>query len=126
MAAISFRNVAKTYASPRGAVRALDDVSFDIEPGEFFGLLGPNGAGKTTLISVLAGLARATSGTVSVLGEDVVAQYAQARRKLGVVPQELVFDPFFSVREALRIQAGYFGVKKNEAWITELLESLCL
>jgi ABC-2 type transport system ATP-binding protein len=126
MAAISFQHVSKTYAGARGSVRALDDVTFDIEPGEFFGLLGPNGAGKTTLISILAGLARATSGTVSVLGDDVVAQYAQARRKLGVVPQELVFDPFFSVREALRIQAGYFGVVATDSWIDELLGHLGL
>src|SRR6187402_3654182 len=126
MPAIAFRNVAKTYATPRGAVRALDDVSFDIQQGEFFGLLGPNGAGKTTLISILAGLARASSGSVSVLGHDVVSHYAQARRNLGVVPQELVFDPFFSVREALRIQGGYFGVYNNDAWIDELLANLGL
>jgi ABC-2 type transport system ATP-binding protein len=126
MPAIAFRNVAKTYPSPRGAVRALDDVSFDIQQGEFFGLLGPNGAGKTTLISILAGLARATAGSVSVLGHDVVADYAAARRQLGIVPQELVFDPFFSVREALRIQSGYFGVHGNDAWIDELLANLGL
>jgi ABC-2 type transport system ATP-binding protein len=126
MPAIAFRNVTKTYASPRGAVRALDDVSFDIERGEFFGLLGPNGAGKTTLISILAGLARATAGSVSVLGHDVVTEYAAARRTLGIVPQELVFDPFFSVREALRIQSGYFGVHGNDAWIDELLANLGL
>jgi ABC-2 type transport system ATP-binding protein len=101
-------------------------VSFDIEQGEFFGLLGPNGAGKTTLISILAGLTRASAGQVKVLGSDVQTDYAQARRKLGVVPQELVFDPFFNVREALRIQSGYFGVKNNERWIDELLESLGL
>src|SRR6186713_1850056 len=126
MPAISFVHVAKTYASARGNVRALDDVSFDIEEGEFFGLLGPNGAGKTTLISVLAGLTRATSGKVTVQGCDVQADYAQARRHLGVVPQELVFDPFFNVRESLRIQSGYFGVKNNDAWIDELLENLGL
>jgi ABC-2 type transport system ATP-binding protein len=126
MPAISFQNVAKTFASPQGSVRALDDVSFDIEAGEFFGLLGPNGAGKTTLISILAGLARATSGRISVLGHDVVDAYAAARRSLGIVPQELVFDPFFSVREALRIQSGYFGVTGNEAWIDELLANLGL
>ncbi len=130
MPAISFQHVGKTYPGARGAVQALDDVSFDIEPGEFFGLLGPNGAGKTTLISILAGLARATSGSVKVLGHDVVADYAQARRSLGIVPQELVFDPFFSVREALRIQSGYFGVrgdkKANDAWIDELLANLGL
>ncbi|MDQ6629787.1 MAG: ABC transporter ATP-binding protein [Pseudomonadota bacterium] len=126
MPAIAFTHVAKTFASARGAVQALDDVSFDIEEGEFFGLLGPNGAGKTTLISILAGLARATSGSVAVLGHDVVSDYAAARRKLGVVPQELVFDPFFSVREALRIQGGYFGVRHNDAWIDELLANLGL
>ncbi|NBQ86228.1 MAG: ABC transporter ATP-binding protein [Betaproteobacteria bacterium] len=126
MSAISFQSVSKTYRSARGEVHALHEVSFDIAEGEFFGLLGPNGAGKTTLISILAGLARATSGRVTVLGHDVRADYAQARRSLGVVPQELVFDPFFSVREALRIQSGYFGVRNNEAWIDELLQSLGL
>jgi ABC-2 type transport system ATP-binding protein len=126
MPAVSFVHVAKTYPSARGEIRALDDVSFDIQQGEFFGLLGPNGAGKTTLISILAGLARATSGSVSVLGHDVVADYAQARRRLGVVPQELVFDPFFSVREALRLQSGYFGVRDNDDWIDELLLNLGL
>ncbi|GAB3773185.1 ABC transporter ATP-binding protein [Ramlibacter monticola] len=126
MAAISFQSVSKTYASPRGPFQALDAVSFDIAEGEFFGLLGPNGAGKTTLISVLAGLVRATSGRVLVRGHDVQAQYAAARRQLGVVPQELVFDPFFTVREALRIQSGYFGVKNNDAWIDELLHNLGL
>ena len=127
MPAISFQSVSKTYPSTRnGLLKALDGVTFDIEEGEFFGLLGPNGAGKTTLISILAGLTRPTSGRVTVHGHDVQADYAAARRKLGVVPQELVFDPFFNVREDLRIQSGYFGVKNNEAWITELLESLGL
>jgi ABC-2 type transport system ATP-binding protein len=130
MPAISFQSVSKTYAASRGAksapLKALDDVSFDIQPGEFFGLLGPNGAGKTSLISVLAGLSRATSGRVLVHGSDVQADYARARRQLGVVPQELVFDPFFNVREALRIQSGYFGITHNDAWIDELLESLGL
>ena len=130
MPAISFQHVGKTYSGARGAVKALDEVSFDIQPGEFFGLLGPNGAGKTTLISILAGLARASSGRVTVLGHDVVSDYAQARRSLGIVPQELVFDPFFSVREALRIQSGYFGVRSdkraNDAWIDELLANLGL
>jgi ABC-type Fe3+/spermidine/putrescine transport system ATPase subunit len=121
--AVEIENLAKTYAASagQGPKRALDGVSLTVERGEIFGLLGPNGAGKTTLISILAGLARASSGTVSVLGHDVVADYAAARRKLGIVPQELVFDPFFSVREALRIQSGYFGVHGNDAWIDELL-----
>jgi len=101
-------------------------VSFDIEQGEFFGLLGPNGAGKTSLISILAGLSRASAGSVKVHGHDVYTDYAQARRLLGVVPQELVFDPFFTVRESLRIQSGYFGIRNNGAWIDELLECLGL
>jgi ABC-2 type transport system ATP-binding protein len=126
MPAVSFQGVAKTFFGPRGTLRALDGVSFDIERGEFFGLLGPNGAGKTTLISILAGLARATEGRVSVMGHDVVHDYADARRALGIVPQELVFDPFFSVREALRIQSGYFGVRHNDDWIDELLAGLGL
>ncbi|MEY2730984.1 MAG: ABC transporter ATP-binding protein [Betaproteobacteria bacterium] len=126
MSAVIFDRVEKTYSGARGSLKALDGVSFQIEPGEFFGLLGPNGAGKTTLISVLAGLARASSGRVSVMGHDVLTDYAQARKALGVVPQELVFDPFFSVRETLVIQSGYFGVRHNGAWIDELLEGLGL
>ena len=130
MPAISFQSVSKTYPPPRNqtgpGLKALDSVSFDIQPGEFFGLLGPNGAGKTTLISILAGLSRASHGRVLVHGSDVLTDYAEARRKLGVVPQELVFDPFFSVREALRIQSGYFGIKHNDGWIDELLASLGL
>jgi ABC-2 type transport system ATP-binding protein len=124
--AISFQQVVKDYTTPRSTLRALDRVSFDIARGEFFGLLGPNGAGKTTLISVLAGLARATSGRVEVMGHDVVADYAAARRAIGIVPQELVFDPFFSVRETLRIQSGYFGIRHNDDWIDELLANLGL
>ncbi len=126
MPAISFQSVSKTYVTARGPFKALDGVRFDIQPGEFFGLLGPNGAGKTTLISILAGLSKASAGAVVVHGFDVNTQAAQARRQLGVVPQELVFDPFFNVREALRFQSGYFGVKHNDDWIDELLHSLGL
>jgi ABC-2 type transport system ATP-binding protein len=129
MPAISFQSVSKTFpAKSAGSqpFKALNNVSFDIAEGEFFGLLGPNGAGKTTLISILAGLTKATEGRVLVHGHDVQKDYAQSRRMLGVVPQELVFDPFFSVREALRFQSGYFGVKKNDAWIDELLAHLGL
>ena len=128
--AVSFCSVSKHYGSAKGSVQALDDVSFDIQPGEFFGLLGPNGAGKTTLISILAGLSRASAGKVLVHGHDVVTDYAAARRSLGIVPQELVFDPFFTVRETLQIQSGYFRVRDdrraNDAWIDELLENLGL
>ena len=133
MPAISFQSVCKTFppsrqqrAQGKPGLRAVDDVSFQIEEGEFFGLLGPNGAGKTTLISMLAGLSRPTSGAISVRGHDVQRDYAEARRQLGIVPQELVFDPFFNVRESLRIQSGYFGIKNNDAWIDELLQSLGL
>lgn len=126
MSAVSFQSVSKTYSTPKGDFQALNNVSLDIEEGEFFGLLGPNGAGKTTLISILAGLARASSGRVTVLGHDVQGDFAAARQRLGIVPQELVFDPFFNVRETLRIQSGYFGIRNNDAWIDELLENLGL
>lgn len=122
MSAIQIRNVKKRF----GSLQALGDVSLDIQQGEFFGLLGPNGAGKTTLISIIAGLSRADSGTISIQGHDVVTDYRQARRLLGVVPQELVFDPFFTVRETLRMQSGYFGLHNNDAWIDEVMHNLDL
>ena len=120
--AIRVAEVTKHY----GSFQALAGVSFEVAPGEFFALLGPNGAGKTTLISIIAGLARASSGRVEVMGHDVVADYRLARRSLGVVPQELVFDPFFTVRETLKITSGYYGVKGNDAWIDEILHHLGL
>jgi len=101
-------------------------VSLAVEEGEFFGLLGPNGAGKTTLINVIAGLARADSGGARILGADVARDYRRARRLLGVVPQELVFDPFFTVRETLRLQSGYFGIRRNDDWIDEVMQHLDL
>ena len=122
MAAIQIDQVTKRY----GSLQALGGVTFQIEEGEFFGLLGPNGAGKTTLISILAGLNRADSGSVQVMGHDVVRDYRKARSVLGVVPQELVFDPFFTVRETLRMQSGYFGLGKNDAWIDEVMHHLDL
>ena len=120
--AIQVEQVVKRY----GHLLALAGVSLEIARGEFFGLLGPNGAGKTTLISILAGLNIATSGSARVMGHDVVREYREARRALGVVPQELVFDPFFTVREALTIQSGYFGIRDNRAWIDEVLHNLDL
>ena len=101
-------------------------VDLRVEEGEFFALLGPNGAGKTTLISALAGLARPDAGSLKVMGFDVTHDYRNARRHLGVVPQELVFDPFFTVRETLRFQSGYFGLGHNDKWIDELLHHLHL
>lgn len=121
-AAVSIVDVVKHF----GALQALAGVSLDIAEGEFFGLLGPNGAGKTTLISALAGLVRVDSGSLKVMGHDVVRDFREARRRLGVVPQELVFDPFFNVRETLRIQSGYFGIRNNDDWIDEILENLDL
>ncbi len=120
--AIQVERVSKNY----GETRALDAVSLTIAQGEFFGLLGPNGAGKTTLINILAGLALASSGSARVLGHDVVKDYRAARRALGVVPQELVFDPFFTVREALVFQSGYFGLRDNRDWIEEVMHHLDL
>jgi ABC-2 type transport system ATP-binding protein len=120
--AVEAIDVARSF----GNVHALCGVDLRVAPGEFFGLLGPNGAGKTTLISILAGLTRADRGTARILGHDVVADYREARRALGVVPQELVFDPFFTVRETLEIQSGYFGLRDNGAWIDELLHHLDL
>ena len=121
-AAIEVRQISKRF----GSLQALDRVDLEVGAGEFFGLLGPNGAGKTTLISILAGLARADSGSARVMGHDTVSDYRKSRRALGVVPQELVFDPFFTVRETLKIQSGYFGIRNNGPWIEEIMANLDL
>src|SRR5690554_794450 len=139
MSALILENISKTYApasrtikqmlsgAPRNVgFQALDDVSLTVEHGEFFGLLGPNGAGKTTLISIVAGLTHATQGRAQVCGHDVVSDFRRSRRSLGVVPQELVYDPFFTVRETLRLQSGYFGLRNNDDWIDEILANLGL
>jgi len=120
--AIRLRALDKRYP----AVHALRAVDLEVAQGDFFALLGPNGAGKTTLISLLAGLAKPTGGTAEVMGFDVVQHYREARSRLGVVPQELVYDAFFTVREMLRFQSGYFGLAHNDAWIDELLDNLSL
>ena len=120
--AIEVRGVSKAY----GSLQALSSIDLEISQGEFFALLGPNGAGKTTLITLVAGLARTDTGVVRVMGHDVVTDYRRARRSLGVVPQELVFDPFFSVRETLRLQSGYYGLRRNDDWIDEILHHLDL
>jgi len=122
MKAIEILGLGKKYAS----LCALQAVELSVEEGEFFGLLGPNGAGKTSLISIIAGLVRPSEGAVRVMGVDVQREPERARRQLGVVPQELVFDPFFTVRETLEMTAGYFGLRAADRWITELLERLDL
>jgi len=122
MSAISISRLHKHYPG----VHALKGIDLTIERGEFFGLLGQNGAGKSTLINIVAGLTRFDAGRVTVLGRDVVSEYRHTRRLIGVVPQELTFDPFFNVREVLRIQSGYFGLYANDAWIDELLTALML
>ena len=120
--AVEVRDVEKRF----GRVRALAGVSLSVEQGEFFALLGPNGAGKTTLISALGGLTLADAGCLEVMGHDVTSDFRAARRAVGIVPQEIVFDPFFTVRETLELQSGYFGMRRNGAWIDELLERLAL
>ncbi|MEN9945501.1 ABC transporter ATP-binding protein [Polynucleobacter acidiphobus] len=120
--AVLVEHLSKSY----GSLQALKDVSLDIKEGEFFGLLGPNGAGKTTLISILAGLCRPDSGRAFIMGTNVQTNFIEARRLLGVVPQELVFDPFFTVRETLRFQSGYFGIRNNDDWIDEIMTHLDL
>jgi ABC-2 type transport system ATP-binding protein len=123
VAAVSISQVHKNYEN----LHALRGVDFEIPKGSYFGLLGPNGAGKSTLINIMAGLVRASQGTVRILSNDVRLQWRQARRALGVVPQELAIDPFFTVSEVLRLQSGYFGLgRKNQPWLDELLDILNL
>jgi ABC-2 type transport system ATP-binding protein len=120
--AVSVERLSKRY----GNLLALDDVSLQVQEGEFFGLLGPNGAGKTTLISILAGLCRPDRGEAFIMGTNVQSHFLETRRMLGVVPQELVFDPFFTVRETLQFQSGYFGILNNDDWIDEIMANLDL
>ena len=139
MSALLLENISKIYSpaprsikqvlsgSPKNTgFQALKNINLKVEKGEFFGLLGPNGAGKTSMISILAGLSKPTTGKASVYGYDVIKDYKMSRNSLGVVPQELVYDPFFTVRETLRIQSGYFGLTKNDDWIDEVLSNLGL
>ena len=118
--AIEVRGVTKSY----GSVQALRGISLSVPQGELFGLLGPNGAGKSTLINVLTGLVRRNAGEVRIFGYDVERDYRITRSLLGAVPQELVYDHFFTVRQTLKIQSGYYGVTGNGPWIEELLERL--
>jgi ABC-2 type transport system ATP-binding protein len=126
--AISIRHLVKRYAGSRGAPGklALDDVSFDVPQGQIFGLLGPNGAGKSTLINILAGLVMKTSGEASIWGFDIDADSRNAKRAIGIVPQEIVFDPFFTPFEVLENQAGLYGVPKSDRRSAELLAAVHL
>ena len=122
-AAIRIESLSKTYA---GGKRALDGVSFNVPRGQIFGLLGPNGAGKSTLINILAGLVVKTSGTVTIWGFDLDERPRNSKRSIGVVPQEIIFDPFFTPRETLEIQAGLYGVPPAERRSDELLAAMHL
>lgn len=124
--ALSLENVSKTFYRGNESKQALRDVSFTIEQGDFFGLLGPNGAGKSTLIGVLAKTVKLNSGTIKALGFDLETQWRQFKMCLGIVPQEITFDPFLTVYDTLRLQSGYFGLRGNQKWIERLLDVLDL
>ena len=120
------QNIKKTYHGKRGNVEALKGITFDIQPGEFFGLLGPNGAGKSTLINILAGSVGKTSGSASVLGIDLDVDPQGLKYLIGVVPQEVAFDPFFTVERTLRFQFGYYNQPVDEVYLDEILVRLSL
>jgi ABC-2 type transport system ATP-binding protein len=122
-AAIVIDNLQKTYA---GGKRALDGITLDVPRGEIFGLLGPNGAGKSTLINILAGLVTKSGGSATIWGFDIDAHPRNAKRSIGVVPQEILFDPFFTPKEALEIQAGLYGIRKADRRTMELLRAMHL
>jgi ABC-2 type transport system ATP-binding protein len=124
--AIEAQGLRKVYRRTGGEVVALDHFDLTIPRGSFFGLLGPNGAGKSTFINILAGLVNKTSGSVKIWGHDIVRETRGARLSIGVVPQELVLDPYFTAREALEAQAGYFGLRKPERRTSEILETVGL
>jgi len=127
-AAISIRNLVKRYAAEGSGPGklALNDVSFDVPQGGIFGLLGPNGAGKSTLINILAGLVKKTSGTAEVWGFDIDRDMRNAKRSIGIVPQEIVFDPFFTPVEVLDNQAGLYGVPRAMRRSMDLLRAVHL
>ena len=126
-AAIRIESLSKTYAA-RGMdpKLALDDVSFDVPRGQIFGLLGPNGAGKSTLINILAGLVVKNSGKATIWGFDIDEHPRNAKRSIGIVPQEILFDPFFTPKEALEIQAGLYGIPPGHRKTDELLAAMHL
>ena len=122
MYALEINHVSKIY---NNKFKALDDVDFQLNPGDFVGLLGINGAGKTSLISSIAGI-NSFKGQIKILGQDVLSNLVAAKKQLGVVPQELAFDPFLTVRQTLVFQSGLYGVKNNQAWIEELVARMHL
>ena len=122
-AAIEIRDLHKTY---QGGKRALDGITLDVPRGSIFGLLGPNGAGKSTTINILAGLVRKSAGSARIWGFDIDAHPRNAKASIGVVPQEIVFDPFFTPRETLEIQAGLWGVPRERRRTMELLAAMHL
>jgi ABC-2 type transport system ATP-binding protein len=122
-AAIAIVDLQKTY---QGGKRALDGVSLDVPRGQIFGLLGPNGAGKSTLINILAGLVNKSGGTATIWGFDIEKHPRNAKVSIGIVPQEIVFDPFFTPKETLEIQAGLYGVPKERRQTAELLRAMHL
>ncbi|WP_448501527.1 ABC transporter ATP-binding protein [Sphingomonas sp.] len=122
-AILSLRGVGKTYASGH---RALEPVDLDIPRGEIFALLGPNGAGKTTLISIVCGIVVPTEGTVTVAGHDAIIDYRHARRRIGLVPQELATDAFETVMATVRFSRGLFGHGRDDAYLEQLLKDLSL
>ena len=124
MLAIEIKNLSKTYK--KGEKVALKSIDLEIKKGSFFGLLGPNGAGKSTIINILAGLVNKSSGSVKIAGINIDENPQATKFKIGIVPQELIIDPFFNVRETLEIYAGYFGVRKSERRTEEIIEALGL
>ena len=122
-AAISIHNLSKIY---EGGKKALDDVSFDVKRGEIFGLLGPNGAGKSTLINILSGMVNKSGGKATIWGFDIDQDHRNAKASIGIVPQEIMFDPFFTPSESLEVVAGLYGIKKADRRTMELLRAVHL
>src|SRR6187399_2089978 len=127
-AAIEIRDLVKTYAAQGEAPpkRALKGVNFVVPEGGIFGLLGPNGAGKSTLINIMAGLVTKTAGTIAIWGHDIDRDHRNAKRSIGIVPQEIVFDPFFTPFEVLENQGGMYGVARALRRSEELLAAVHL
>ncbi len=128
MLAIEIKNLCKTYQKSKKSLQkvALQSVNLEIKKGSIAGLLGPNGAGKSTIINILAGLVNKTSGEVKIAGIDIDKNPQEVKFRIGIVPQELILDPFFNVRETLEFYAGYYGIKKSERRTDEIIEALGL